>query len=165
MMMTSRVNTLNLLVDGYQSTSEHDVQVHIKKEFLRLMNLIDNDLTDGFMKAWMYQHGILSNIAWPFLVQDLPLSLALDLDVITNRFLKKWTGLYRQADLGILYRSHERFGLGLTKVSSHFKKMGVVKCMLLKNSVDPNIKLLYHNRLEHEAGYLLNGVHLNKLKK
>ena len=133
--------------------NEHDVQVHVKKEFLRLMNLIDNDLTDGFMKAWMYQHGILSNIAWPFLVQDLPLSLALDLDVITHRFLKKWTGLYRQADLGILYRSHERFGLGLTKVSSHFKKMGVVKCMLLKNSVDPNIKLLYHNRLEHEAGY------------
>ena len=31
--------------------------------------------------------------------------------------------------------------------------MGLVKCMLLKNSVDSNVKLLYRNRLKREAGF------------
>ena len=31
--------------------------------------------------------------------------------------------------------------------------MGVVKCLLLKHSVDPNVKLLYRNRLKHETSF------------
>ena len=132
---------------------ELDVQLHVKKHFCRLMDIIDKDTTNGMIKLWMYQHGVLSNIAWPFLVQDLPLSLALELDAITHRHLKKWAGLYRQADLGTLYRSRNRFGLGLTKLSTHFKKMGLVKCMLLKNSADSNVRALYRARAKREAEF------------
>lgn len=136
--------------------NELDVQAHVKKQFCRLMAIIDKDTTNGLIKLWMYQHGVLSDMAWPFLVQDLPLSLAKELDVIAHRYLKSWAGLYRQADLGVLYRSRKHFGLGLSKVSNHFKKMGIVKCLLLKNSADANVRTLYKVRLKREAEFIID---------
>jgi hypothetical protein len=132
--------------------NELEVQQYIKFEFLRFMKLIDQDRASGIMKLWMYQFGVLGRLSWPFLSQDyLPLSLAINLDQHTNRYLKKWAGLFKSADLGVLYRSRERFGLGLTRISTHFKKMGVIKCLLLKHSEDPDICQIYEKRAKHEA--------------
>ena len=137
----------------HANADDPGVQLHIKKIFSRLMKTIDDDLTNGMMKLWMYQFGVLSNLAWPFFVHDLPLSLAIELDVIANRHLKKWAGLHRSADLGTLYRSRERFGLGLSAPSTHFKKMGVVKSMLLKHSADANVRHLYQDREKRESKF------------
>jgi hypothetical protein len=132
--------------------NEQDVQRYIKAEFLRFMQLVDKDLTPGPMKLWMYQFGILGRLTWPFMSQDyLPLSLALNLDRHTNRYLKSWAGLFKSADLGVLYRSRDRFGLGITKTSVHFKKTSVVKCLLLKQSKDPVIGQLYDKRATRET--------------
>jgi hypothetical protein len=131
--------------------NEHNVQKFIKKKFLRLMSTVDNSSVNGLMKLWMYQFGILGRLSWSFLVHDFPLSLAIEFDKHSNRFLKRWAGIARSAELGILYRSNDRFGLGLTKISTHFKKMGVVKCLLLKHAKDPNIRQLYDDRVKREA--------------
>lgn len=135
------------------NANELDVQTHVKNIFIKLMKTVDDDLTNGRMKLWIYQFGVLSNLTWPFLVHDLPLSLANELDVIANRYLKKWAGLFKRADLGTLYRSHQRFGLGLTAPSTHFKKMGIVKSMLLKHSPDENVRKLYQDREERESKF------------
>lgn len=89
----------------------------------------------------------------PSMVHDLPLSFARDLDRTTTRYLKKWVGLFRGADVGTLYRSRERFGLGITKTSVHFKKMGVIKCLLLNQSNDANVRELYELRAKREASF------------
>lgn len=131
--------------------NELEVQKHIRTLFLKLMNLIDQDATPGPMKLWMYQYGVLSKLAWPFLSQDnLPLSLAHSLTTIANRFLKSWIGLFKRADTGVLYRSKPRFGLGLTSVSCFFKRMNVTKCLLLKHSDDKDIKDIYNHRAKRE---------------
>lgn len=132
--------------------NEQDVQRYIKTEFLRFMQLVNKDLTPGTMKLWMYQFGVLGRLSWPFMSQDyLPLSLAFTLDRHTNRYLKSWAGLFKSADLGVLYRSRDRFGLEITKTSVHFKKMSVVKCLLLKQSKDPVVRHLYDKRATREA--------------
>jgi len=115
------------------------------------MELIDADLMNGVFKSWMHQFGVLSRLSWPGLVYDLPRSFGLKLDTTSTRKLKKWIGVHRAADIGILYRSRKRFGLGLTLTSVHLQKMSVVKYQLLKNSNDPDIRLLYHNREKRNA--------------
>ena len=117
------------------------------------MQRIDNSLVNGLMKAWIYQFGSLQRLSWPSMVHDLPLSFARDLDRTTTRYLKKWVGLFRGADVGTLYRSRERFGLGITKTSVHFKKMGVIKCLLLNQSNDANVRELYELRAKREASF------------
>lgn len=131
--------------------NELEVQQYIESQFLHFMDLIDKDTVDSLMKLWMYQFGVLGRFSWSFMSQDhLPLSLAHKLDRTTNRYLKAWCGLFKSADLGVLYRSRERFGLGITKTSTHFKKMGVIKCLILKNSDDRNVRELYNRRAERE---------------
>jgi hypothetical protein len=131
--------------------NETQIQTFVKDEFLRVMNLIECDVVNGLMKAWMYQFGVLTRLTWPCLVHDLPLSFGKDLDRITTRHLKKWIGVHRSADVGILYRSKERFGLNLTPTSTHLQKTGVVKCLLLQSSKDPDIQLLYKVHEERKA--------------
>lgn len=131
--------------------NELEVQNLVKEKFLLLMSTIDNSPVNGLMKLWMYQFGVLGRLSWSFLIHDLPLSIAIEFDKHTNRFLKRWAGVHRSAEVGVLYRPKEHFGLGLTKISIHFKKMGVVKCLLLKHSKDPNIRQLYSDRVKREA--------------
>jgi hypothetical protein len=130
--------------------NETQVQIFVKDEFVRCMNLINSDVVNGCIKAWMYQFGVLSRLSWPGLVHDLPLSFGKELDAISTRHLKKWMGIHRSADIGVLYRNNEHFGLNLTLTSLHLQKMGVVKCLLLENSKDPDIKVLYHAREERK---------------
>lgn len=132
--------------------NEIEVQDRIKCNCFNLMKRINQDPAPGPMKLWMYQFGLLSKLSWPFLSQDsLPLNLAYTLHTHINRYLKSWAGLFKSADLGVLYRSRSRFGLGLTSIICHFKRMNVVKCLLLKNSEDEDIRNIYHRRVERES--------------
>jgi hypothetical protein len=107
------------------------------------IKLIGKTKLTGFMKLWLYQHYLLSHLAWPFLIHDFPLSFAKELESSIAMVLKRWAGLYRGADNGALFRSNSNFGLGLTSVSHFFKKMQIIKCSLLDDSRDPAVAKVY----------------------
>src|SRR5690349_7224391 len=77
----------------------------VRENFIARLNLIDQDLVNGLMKAWLFQFSVIPKLAWPFQVYDSPLELAKQLDVIATRFLKKWVGLFKRADTGVLFRT------------------------------------------------------------
>ena len=109
------------------------------------------------MKLWLYQFYVLARISWPFMVQDLPLSFAEALERKVRAQLKRWAGLFKYADVGSLFRSKSKFGLGLTSVTTHFVKMQVIKCSLLKHSGDPDIRTLGGVRVNNETdGFPIN---------
>ena len=56
-----------------------------------------------------------------------------------------------KSDVGILYRSHSDYGLQLTAVSTHFKKVQVNRCHLLQSSRDPDIVTLYNQKASRDA--------------
>ena len=60
--------------------------------------------------------------------------------------LKRWAGIGKSVDNGLLFRSKKNFGLGLTAISDHYKRMQLTKCQLLRNSKDPCIQQLYNTR-------------------
>jgi len=103
------------------------------------------------MKLWIYQFYILAQLSWPFLIYDFNRSFVVDLQREVNSLLKKWAGIYRSSDNGLLLRSNEHFGLGLTSIIDHFEKMQLIKCSLLQNSIDPTVQLLYRNREQANA--------------
>ena len=85
------------------------------------------------------------------MVQDLTASFVQSLERMVNPLLKKWAGLFKSAELGTLFRSRDNFGLGLTSVTTHFKKMQIVYCLILKKSEDTDIRKLYEHKAEREA--------------
>ena len=52
-----------------------------------------------------------------------------------------------------MFRSKSKFGLGLTSVTTHFVTMQVIRCSLLKHSVDPDIRTLYRLQALKEQGF------------
>jgi hypothetical protein len=123
--------------------TEFQVRQMVRTIFDEEIKLIGKTKLTGFMKLWLYQHYLLSHLAWPFLIHDFPLSFAKELESSIAMVLKRWAGLYRGADNGALFRSKSNFGLGLTSVSHFFKKMQIIKCSLLDDSRDPAVAKVY----------------------
>ena len=57
--------------------------------------------------------------------------------------LKRWAGLYRNADVGALFRRRKHMGLQLTSLELHYQRLQVVKCCLLQSSADANVRAIY----------------------
>ena len=123
--------------------NEFKVNHFLKTRFMEEVNLVEKTRLTGFMKLWLYQHYLLAHLAWPFLIQDLTMSFAKELESSISMTLKRWAGLYRGADTGSLFRSRANCGLGLTSVSHFFCKMQLIKCSLLEKSNDPTVNDVY----------------------
>ena len=122
---------------------EDKIRREIRKRFLDDMEKIEVSGVNGLCKLFLYEHFVVSRLSWSFLVHDLSLSFASELEDIATRRLKIWSGLYRSADIGTLYRRREHIGLQLTQLSSHFQHMQIVKACLLSTSQDPLIQEIF----------------------
>ena len=105
--------TLTLLRDHFKflgrwisiDLNEHEVQCFVRAQFLKEIKMIENSNVTGFMKLWLYQHYLLSHLAWPFLIHDLPMSFAKTLEADITMCLNNWAHIYRGVDNRILFRS------------------------------------------------------------
>ena len=111
---------------------------NLSEKYWSLSKLIDSAPVNGFAKLWLYQFGLLSQLNWPFMIYDFNITMAKSWDRRTGVYLKKWARIFRNADVGILYRSRKLFGLQLTPPYLHFKKMQIIKSHILKHSHDPD---------------------------
>ena len=95
---------------------EKDSKIKIRASFTEKMSRINESLVNGYMKLWLYQFYALAHLSWPFIVFELDRTFALDLQKEHNCQLKKWACIGRSVDTGLLFRSKEHFGLGLTSI-------------------------------------------------
>jgi hypothetical protein len=65
--------------------------------------------------------------------------------------LKKWSRLTKTVEVGVLFRSRENFGLGITPVVDHYERMQLIKCQLLKNSVSTETRKIFEAKVERES--------------
>jgi hypothetical protein len=131
--------------------SKQDIQTRLKALFIEYMCTIESSGLHGLMKLWLYQFYVLAFLAWPFLVQDFSHSFAEELQKSCSVQLKRWAGLYKYSDIGSLFRSRDKCGLGLTSITDQFERMQVIKCSLLKHSADPAITYLYQRKEKRES--------------
>ena len=88
---------------------ERDIKQMIELQLRKDMDLVQQSKLNGFMKLWLYQFYILQHLSWHFLINDLDLSFTKDLQRSINIRLKKWAGVYRTVDNGILFRSKKNW--------------------------------------------------------
>lgn len=136
----------------YHHLGEKIQKQEIRQMFEDNMVLVDKSHIHGFMKLWLYQHYVVSYLAWPFMVYDLDVSFVKNLELTATRYLKRWAGIYRQAITSILYRTREQFGLQLTSLVKFYKRLQVGQAYLLKHSADAKLSQIYATLLvQHNA--------------
>ena len=131
--------------------NEKQIKQKISESLSKDIEKIHSSKVNGFMKLWLYQFYALSHLSWPFIINDLDKSFALELQRNVNVMLKQWAGIGRTVENGVLFRSKKNFGLGLTPISDHYQRLQVVKCELLRNSKDSTIRELYTARQTKNA--------------
>src|SRR5690349_7614532 len=102
------------------------------------MEIVENSGINGLGKLYIYEHFVVPRLSWVFLVHNLTLFFARELYKYVIPRLKRWSGLYRNSDVGALFRRRENLGLQLTSHELHFQRMQL--CCLLENSQDPKIR-------------------------
>jgi hypothetical protein len=125
---------------------EDKIKLEIKRRVLADLEIVDSCGVNGLCKLFIYEHYVVTRLFWVFLVHDLHLYFVQQLDKLVVPRLKRWAGLFRNSDLGALYRRREHLGLQLTSLELQYKRMQVVKCGLLQSSADSNIRAIYEQR-------------------
>jgi len=133
----------------YHHLRETDQKRDVLDVFEEHMKLVDGTDLHGFMKMWLYQHYVVTYLAWPFMIYDLDVSWVSQLECIANRFLKRWAGLYAKATTSILHRPRDRFGLQLCSLVAFYKRLQIGQAFLLKHSPDVNLNRIYVSMLAH----------------
>ena len=118
-------------------------RTEIKENLLRYLETTTKANLTGPMKLWLYNNFITAYVTWPFMIYDLPITFGEELKAIATKFLKMWMGFTKTVTSSVLYRSKDHFGLGLTDLVTHLKKMQVCRMHILKNSQDTTSKKLY----------------------
>ena len=144
--------------------SEHEIKAKIRKDFIADVTTVARSHVNGLMKLWLYEFYVIRRPSWALMIHDLDVSFARELQSLVQPHLRKWAGLHRSVDPGVLYRSRANFGLQLTSVEQHFVSMQIVKGQLLQASVDENVRAMWKSKESREAsmGRLLKVSKLNR---
>ena len=130
---------------------ESSVKTCFLHKYQELLGIVENAPLDGFMKLWIYQHFMLGMLSWPLLIQDFNRDFVkTQITRSCGVYLRRWAGVFKSVEVGCLYRRKERFGLGLTSITTYFEKLQVIKLHLLKFSTDPHVSALYEMRRKRE---------------
>ena len=135
----------------HYTLSESEIRAKIRSDFAKDVHTVDGTNVNGFMKLWLYEFMIIRRQSWALMIHDLTVSFARELQTFVQPFLRRWAGLYRSVDPGVLYRSRADLGLQLTSVEQHFTAMQLVKAQLLQFSVDANVRSTWKAKEEREA--------------
>ena len=135
-------------------SDEAGIKERIRSTFEDDLQTVAAANVNGFMKLWLYERYVLSRHSWSLMVHDLDRSFASGLQTHAQALLKRWAGVGKRVDEGVLYRSRENFGLQLTSVTDYYDSMQLVRAQLLKNSADPDIRTLWEARRAREAKLL-----------
>ena len=85
-------------------------------------------------KLWLYQHGVVAQLSWDLFVNDFNETFMNSITNLVSQYLKKWLKIPRCGNDGILFLPRKEKGLNLTRLSTFYKQMQVVKCSILKDS-------------------------------
>ena len=129
------------------------MKVEIRRRLFSDMDAIESTGIPGPCKLFLYEHFAVRRLSWVFLVHNLNFWFAKELDKRITMRLKNWAGLYRGSDTGALFRRREHLGLQLTSLAEHYKRMQLVRCCLLCNSKDDNVRAVYEAKKHREEGF------------
>ena len=132
------------------SKRDNHTRAEIKETLIINLKKTDSINITGPMKMWLYNHFVVAFVTWSFTIYDLPISYGEELRAVATKYLKKWIGITKSITNSVLYRSKDHFGLGLTDLVTHLKKMQVCRMHINKYSQDESSKKLYEYMKERD---------------
>lgn len=114
---------------------------------------IDKTLLSRQQKLNIFKIGVCPKITWDLTINNLPRSwLDNQLQPLATRYLKKWSGLAKSADVNRLFLPKSNGGLALPSLSTLYNKLAVSKAGQLLQSCDSTVRSLAISLKDKEEG-------------
>ena len=138
---------LEVQVPNYDNTFKESLQTNL----LRMLEAVDSTSVSRRQKLLLYKAGVCPRLTWPLLVHEYPITwVERHIDALTTRYLKRWAGLAKSANTGLLNLPRSMGGLSLPLPSILHKKLQVSRQSQLLTSCDSCVRHLAERGLKHE---------------
>ena len=132
----------------YKDLKDDDIRLRVKQKLNDMLLRTDRCQLNGVMKMWIYNNAIIPRLSWEFTIYNFPITFVESLESTCTKYLKKWAGICRSMTVSALYRSRDKFGLQLKRLSTTMKCMQVTKYHLNKYSTNNTTKRMYHEHMQ-----------------
>ena len=123
----------------------------LKARLKHLLQAVDGCLVTRHQKLKLFKLGICPRLNWLLTIYKYPITwIERELDSMTIKFLKKWAGLAKSANTGLLYLPQRDGGLNLPSPSSLYQCLQVSRQCQLLTSADPTVRLIAEENLKSE---------------
>lgn len=91
-------------------------------------------------------------MTWDLIISDIPITwIEKNLDTMSTKYLKKWTGLAKSANTARLFLAKENGGLQLPSMSTTYKSLQCAKSTSLMTSSDAVVRHLVSEKTRRET--------------
>ena len=123
----------------------------LKARLKHLLQAVDGCLVTRHQKLKLFKLGICPRLNWLLTIYKYPIMwIERELDLMTTKFLKKWAGLAKSANTGLLYLPQRDGGLNLPSPSSLYQCLQVSRQCQLLTCADPTVRLIVEENLKSE---------------
>ena len=122
------------------STNDQESVNDIHKQLMQWMKDVESSGLPGRFKLWIYQHGVLPRLSWPLTVYDVPATAVERMEVVINKYIKKWLGIPKSFSSVGLYSTSSKLQLPLKSVMDEYKTTKARQTMVIRNNKDPFVR-------------------------
>ena len=102
-------------------------------------------------KLLLYSGGVCPRMTWDLLIQEFPTTwMEQQVDAMVTRYLKRWSGLGKSANIALLYLPRTMGGLNLPSLMTLHKRLQVSRHCQLLVSQDSCVRFLADRGLKRE---------------
>ena len=132
--------------------SQDKAKTALLEKLQTMLAKVDATQLSSRQKLRLFRDAVCPRLTWDLSLADLPISwVEKNLDTLTTKFLKRWTGLAKSANTCRLYLPKCKGGLQLPSISTTFKKLKCAKAASLMSSRDPVVRHLASQQTLAEA--------------
>ena len=132
-------------------TNTNDARVKVREDLERMLKAVDRSPVTRHQKLRLYKLAICPRLSWALTVEEFPTTwLEHCLQPLATSYLKRWAGLARSANTGILFLPAKRGGLALPSLTTIHKKQQSSRMAQFLTSQDPGVLRAAHLRIQEE---------------
>ena len=133
--------------------NQHQMRENVKSKLVSLLEKVDRVPVTRNQKLLLYKAAVCPRIIWSLGITDLPISwVTKELEAVSTRYLKKWSGLACSANPSRLYLPWQHGGLDLPNIRTLHKTIKVKNaCQLLMSNDLTTQQVTKLNLLGEEA--------------
>ena len=134
-----------------KNLTSSDIHEYLSSKIEKSLKNIDSSLIRNEYKLKVYSRYLLSSLRFDLTVNDMTYTHCKSLDMLSNRFLKKWCGLPRPGTLAFVHMPN---GLAIPSISDLYTQCHTLSYISMREKGDDLVNHCLDSQLDRESKWV-----------